>query len=274
MSLGKQLTEARRSLKLTTSEVAAATRVKVQIIEALEQDDFSKIAAPIYGKGFIRLYAEHVRIDPAPLITEYMQAVGAPESPPLDLGTETSQPAPKKPEPAPEPEKQAPPAQPEEADDEYDLFNSPEEEADGEKVEEVIVATTDEAEKVRKTVTELRRGEQPEPEAEPAVAESDWTAGGHDPDSTDEAVIPAGERISKWTAALSARIAEITKGLDLSKDPWKLAPVALGIILVIAFVISGLSRCARDPEARNAGHDPGSRDTLHVAVDLPEPYFE
>ena len=64
MALGEQLREAAHAARsLTASEVAAATRMKVQIVEAIEQEDFSKIAAPIYGKGFIKLYAEHVGLD-------------------------------------------------------------------------------------------------------------------------------------------------------------------------------------------------------------------
>ena len=54
------------------SEVAKATRMKIQMIDDLEHENFSRIAAPIYGKGFIRLYAELVGIDPNPLINEYL----------------------------------------------------------------------------------------------------------------------------------------------------------------------------------------------------------
>ena len=72
MALGQQLHEARLARKETASQVAAATRMKVQIIEALETEDFSKIPAPIYGRGFIKLYAEHVGQDPQPMIQEYM----------------------------------------------------------------------------------------------------------------------------------------------------------------------------------------------------------
>jgi hypothetical protein len=53
--------------------VADATRIKVHIIDAIENNDFSGIAAPLYGKGFIKLYAECVGLDPAPLIRDYME---------------------------------------------------------------------------------------------------------------------------------------------------------------------------------------------------------
>ena len=71
MSIGEQLRNARVARGLTASQVALATRMKVQTVEAIEQEDFSRIAAPIYAKGFIKLYAQCVGLDPGPLIEEY-----------------------------------------------------------------------------------------------------------------------------------------------------------------------------------------------------------
>jgi hypothetical protein len=72
MGLGDTLHEARVRMGMSTSEVAAATRMKVQMVDAIEQEDFSDVAAPIYGKGFIKLFAEHVGLDAAPLVQEYV----------------------------------------------------------------------------------------------------------------------------------------------------------------------------------------------------------
>lgn len=71
-TLGQKLKNARLAAKRTASEAAKGTRIKIQHIEALEQDDFSAIPAPAYAKGFIRIYAEWLEIDPAPLIEEYV----------------------------------------------------------------------------------------------------------------------------------------------------------------------------------------------------------
>ncbi len=70
-TLGKKLKAARQKRKLTASEAAKGTRIKVQHIEAIENDDFSSIAAPTYAKGFIRIYAEFLGLNPEPLIEEY-----------------------------------------------------------------------------------------------------------------------------------------------------------------------------------------------------------
>lgn len=72
MSLGEILRTAREERALSTSTAAEATHMKVQIIEDLEKEDFRRIAAPIYGRGFVKLYAEFLELDPAPLIREFM----------------------------------------------------------------------------------------------------------------------------------------------------------------------------------------------------------
>ena len=71
-SLGQTLRKAREAKGLTPSKVAAETRILVQIVEDIENEDFHRIAAPIYGRGFVRLFAECVGLDPQPLIREFM----------------------------------------------------------------------------------------------------------------------------------------------------------------------------------------------------------
>ena len=73
MLLGKTLRQAREEKGLTISQVAEATRMMTQIIEDLEREDFRRIAAPIYGRGFIKLYAEYLGLDPEPLIQEFIE---------------------------------------------------------------------------------------------------------------------------------------------------------------------------------------------------------
>ena len=72
MSFGQTLRTAREAKGLTTSELAARTHLLVQIVEGLENEDFRRIPAPIYGRGFVKLYCEVVGIDPKPLQAEFM----------------------------------------------------------------------------------------------------------------------------------------------------------------------------------------------------------
>ncbi|MBU1909567.1 MAG: helix-turn-helix domain-containing protein, partial [Verrucomicrobia bacterium] len=81
--IGQTFREAREKKKVSCSQAAAATRMKMQHIEALERSDFSYMAAPTYAKGFIRLYADYLGLDPEPLIREYLAQHAPPERPSL-----------------------------------------------------------------------------------------------------------------------------------------------------------------------------------------------
>jgi transcriptional regulator with XRE-family HTH domain len=72
-TLGTMLRERRLEKGISLSQAAAATRIKLQHIEAMERDDFSGIAAAMYAKGFIRLYAGYLGLDPGPLVAEYLE---------------------------------------------------------------------------------------------------------------------------------------------------------------------------------------------------------
>lgn len=85
MALGQILREARERKGLSIADVAETTRMLQQIIEDIEIEDFHRIAAPIYGRSFVRLYAGCVGLDPAPLIEEFNElytGVKTPAAPP------------------------------------------------------------------------------------------------------------------------------------------------------------------------------------------------
>ena len=86
-TVGETLRNARLAKGVTASQAALVTRIKVQTIECLENDDFSKLAAPIYCKGFIKIYAEYLGLDPAPLIDQYKTLHGSPPTPTLGKDT-------------------------------------------------------------------------------------------------------------------------------------------------------------------------------------------
>ena len=55
---GSQMREARERMRVTVTEAAAATHLKMLVIEAMERDNYPKLIAPTYAKGFFRLYCE------------------------------------------------------------------------------------------------------------------------------------------------------------------------------------------------------------------------
>ncbi len=82
-SIGEMLKTAREAKGVSTSEAAKGTRIKVQHIEAMERDDFDVIPAVAYAKGFIKIYAEYLGLDPQPLVRRFMEEHAPKERPPL-----------------------------------------------------------------------------------------------------------------------------------------------------------------------------------------------
>jgi hypothetical protein len=76
-TLGEQFKAAREAKGVSEAEAGSATKILTKIIVAMEADDFSVMAAPTYAKGFIRLYAKYLDLDPEPLIEEYTAKYGA-----------------------------------------------------------------------------------------------------------------------------------------------------------------------------------------------------
>ena len=73
IEFGKTLRLAREAKGYTISQLAEVTRMIHQTIEDLENENFSRIAAPIYGRGFVKLYCEAVGLDPKPMVAEFME---------------------------------------------------------------------------------------------------------------------------------------------------------------------------------------------------------
>ena len=73
MEFGKSLREAREAKGYTVAQIAESTHIMPSVIEGLEKEDFSRIAAPIYGRGFVKLYCEAVGLEAKPFVDEFME---------------------------------------------------------------------------------------------------------------------------------------------------------------------------------------------------------
>ncbi|WP_445396637.1 helix-turn-helix domain-containing protein [Streptomyces sp. LE64] len=69
--IGRALQQARIDSGLTVEQVSTATRVRVPIIHAIEQDDFSRCGGDVYARGHIRTLARAVGLDPAELLERF-----------------------------------------------------------------------------------------------------------------------------------------------------------------------------------------------------------
>ena len=107
IEFGKTLREAREAKGLTTAQIADKTHMMVQVVEGLEHEDFSRIVAPIYGRGFVKLYCEAVGLDPKPYVDSFMEIYSSNRSP-----APAPQPPPAPPPPEPESKEPSPPAEP------------------------------------------------------------------------------------------------------------------------------------------------------------------
>jgi cytoskeletal protein RodZ len=71
VSIGATLAAARRHAGLTVAEVSQRTRVRENIIQGIEQDNYAACGGDFYARGHIRAIAEAVGTDPVPLIDEF-----------------------------------------------------------------------------------------------------------------------------------------------------------------------------------------------------------
>ena len=240
MALGEQLRNARLNRNETPSQVAAATQMMVQLVEDLEREDFSRVAAPIYAKGFIKLYARHVGLDPQPLINEYVTRHAFPMKPslvqeeqPRAKTTPSASAIPPKVEGQPEPEWL------EAADESEPSTPPPRVEAEG---------ALDDAPPPGESRTEGDQG---------------WKQGW-------EAI---GERSRDIHDTLRKHHTWLRN--RPSGSLLKYIPVVLGILLIIVFLASSLSRMfTPKPEAHDMPPPGDSKEEVRLIVDPPPPFLD
>lgn len=66
--IGQQLSQARQEKGVTLDQVAQATHIRVHYLRALEMDDASALPSPVQMRGFLRLYAGYLGLDPKSLL--------------------------------------------------------------------------------------------------------------------------------------------------------------------------------------------------------------
>ncbi len=75
--IGETLRNARVGRGLTIEQAAQDTRISPRFLEALEEEQFDALPAPVYVRGFLRSYANYLRLDATPLLA-WLQDGGAP----------------------------------------------------------------------------------------------------------------------------------------------------------------------------------------------------
>jgi cytoskeletal protein RodZ len=80
-SIGTALRQARITAGLTVGEVSNATRVRVNIVHAIERDDFAPCGGDVYARGHLRTLARAVHLDPEPLLEQFAAEHGGRPAP-------------------------------------------------------------------------------------------------------------------------------------------------------------------------------------------------
>ncbi len=88
--LGETLRRARLSKNVTFEDAERVTRIRREYLEALEREEFTKLPAPVYARGFLRSYAGYLGLDPGELMPFF--PVGHVDEPRLDPLPEVSEP--------------------------------------------------------------------------------------------------------------------------------------------------------------------------------------
>jgi len=66
--LGETLQRARLARGVTLEEAERTTRISRRYLEALENENFGLLPAPVYARGFLRTYARYLGLEPAALL--------------------------------------------------------------------------------------------------------------------------------------------------------------------------------------------------------------
>ena len=69
--LGEMLRKAREAKGLSLEQVEEATKIIRSYLQALEDEEFDRLPAPVYVKGFLKNYASYLGLDPQEVLSLY-----------------------------------------------------------------------------------------------------------------------------------------------------------------------------------------------------------
>ncbi len=72
---GEDLKKLREFTGITLEEIFEVTRIGVNTLKAIEENDFESLPTSVYLKNFLKTYAEFLKIDPKRVIDGYMKNI-------------------------------------------------------------------------------------------------------------------------------------------------------------------------------------------------------
>jgi len=74
-NLGRILQSARRAQELSVEQISAELRIEQRHLQALEDERFDTLGAPVFAKGYLKQYANRLGLDYDELLVEYYRLV-------------------------------------------------------------------------------------------------------------------------------------------------------------------------------------------------------
>lgn len=78
--IGVELRDARLARGVTIEDAQRSTRIARRYLDALEQEDFEALPAPVFARGFLRSYAQYLGLDPSELVARFPGEPRPPQS--------------------------------------------------------------------------------------------------------------------------------------------------------------------------------------------------
>jgi transcriptional regulator with XRE-family HTH domain len=84
-TFGARLRSQREQQQISLTTIAERTKIKLSLLEALERDDLSHWPHGIFGRSYLRSYAQAIGLDPDATVREFAEchAIEPPSAPPL-----------------------------------------------------------------------------------------------------------------------------------------------------------------------------------------------
>src|SRR5512143_313832 len=77
-TLGRYLHDAREARGIDLRDAAQQTRISLQYLRALEEENFEKLPGDVFVRGFLKNYARFLRLDEAEVMKQYAEMVPKP----------------------------------------------------------------------------------------------------------------------------------------------------------------------------------------------------
>ncbi len=77
-TLGQYLRNAREARNIDIRDAAQQTRISVNYLKALEEEDFSKLPGPVFVKGFLKNYARFLHLDDVETLRRFTEVTSTP----------------------------------------------------------------------------------------------------------------------------------------------------------------------------------------------------